>query len=432
MSLVRHIPNLICIFRLLLAAVIVAALSGGRYGQALLLVALAGFSDWLDGFLAKRWRLDSFLGSVLDPMADKILLASVYVTLAVLTLIPAWLAAVVIVRDLVIVGGWQTFRVLRGELHPRPSRVSRINTVLQISLGVAVIATQAFPGFLPAEAIQMGGALVLLLAVLSGTDYVLSGTRLAAERKREQGEAAAAPSRQLPLGLTREDPCVFENFYNGSNAEVVSALRGFIGQEGGPPLWLWGAPATGKTHLLLAAVRAATDAGLSSAYMPAHGGFKPNALDALRRIELLCIDDADRLAGAPDVEEAMGGLCRELERRGARLVLAAASTPAGAGYRRDDMRTRLASGQIWKLLPLTDEERLEAVQLRVRSRGITLPETTARFLLRRVRRNPGDIFVLVDRLAALAAARSKQLTVPFVRLALREGMVQARSGRQQA
>ena len=169
-------------------------------------------------------------------MADKVLLASVYVTLAVLAHIPAWLAAVVIARDLVIVGGWQTFRFFRGELHPRPSRVSRINTVLQISLGVAVIAAQAFPGFLPPVAIEVGGALALLLAVLSGTDYVLSGTRLAARRKREQNGAAAAPARQLPLGLTREDPCVFENFYNGSNAEVVSALRGFIEQEAAPPL----------------------------------------------------------------------------------------------------------------------------------------------------------------------------------------------------
>lgn len=427
MNLVRHIPNLICLFRLALAAVIVANLLDGRYGQALLLVALAGFSDWLDGFLAKRWKLDSFLGSVLDPMADKVLLASVYVTLAVLAHIPVWLAAVVIVRDLVIVGGWQVFRMLRGELYPRPSRVSRINTVLQISLGVAVIAMQVFPGFLPASAVQAGGALVLLFAVLSGADYVLSGTRLAIRRKREQIKAATSPVRQLPLELAREDPCVFDNFYNGSNAEVVSALKGYVDQDGGLPLWLWGAPATGKTHLLLATVRAATDAGLSSAYMPAHGGFKPGALDALRRIDLLCIDDADRLAGVAEVEEAMGGLCRELERRGARLVLAAASTPAGAGYRRDDMRTRLSSGQIWKMSPLTDEERLEAVQLRVRCRGITLPETTARFLMRRVRRNPADLFLLVDRLAALAAARSKRLTVPFVRLALREGMVPAQA-----
>ncbi len=430
MSLVRHIPNLICLFRLLLAVIIVAVLAGGHYGQALWLLVLAGFSDWLDGFLAKRWRLGSFLGSVLDPMADKVLLASVYVTLAVLSHIPVWLAVVVIVRDLVIVAGWQSFRSFRGEWRPRPSRVSRINTVLQISLGGAVIAVQAFPGFLPAEAIRVGGALILLFAVLSGVDYVLSGTRLAVRRKREQNEAPP-PARQLPLELPREDPCVFENFYNGGNAEVVSALRGHIGQDGGPPLWLWGAPATGKTHLLLATVRAATDGGLSSAYMPAHAGFKPDALDALRKIELLCIDDADRLAGVPEVEDAMGGLCRELDRRGARLVLGASSTPAGAGYLRDDMRTRLASGQIWKLLPLTDEERLEAVQLRVRSRGINLPEATARFLMRRVRRNPGDIFKLVDRLAALAAARSKKLTVPFVRLALHEGVVQPRPGRQQ-
>ena len=422
MSLVRHIPNLICLFRLFLAAVTVAALAAGRYGLALLLLALAGFSDWLDGFLAKRWQLDSFLGSILDPLADKVLLASVLVTLAVLSHIPAWLAAVVIARDLVIVGGWQVFRFFRGELRPRPSPVSRINTVLQISFGVAVITAQARPGLLPGMAIEAGGALVLLFAVLSGAAYVLSGTRLAMQRKQEFRESFQASATQLPLELDREDPCMFENFYNGGNAEVVSALRGYIDQQASAPLWLWGAPGTGKTHLLLATVRAASDRGLSSAYMPAHAALKPDALDALRKIELLCIDNADRLAGAPQAEDAMGGLCRELERRGAHLVLAAASTPAGAGYQRDDMRTRVASGQIWKLCPLTDEERVEAVQLRVRSRGIALPDATARFLMRRVRRNPADVFLLVDRLAALAAARSKQLTVPFVRLALRDGL----------
>lgn len=429
MNIARHVPNLICVFRLLLAPVIVATLVRGHYGQALLLLAVAAVSDWLDGFLAKRWRLDSYLGSVLDPMADKVLLASVYVTLAALSHIPAWLAAVVIARDLVIVVGWQTFRLLRGELRPQPSRVSRLNTVLQISLGVAVITAQAFGGFPPAVWIQVGGALALLLAVLSGVDYVLTGSRLAVQRTSERADAEAGGRRQLQLDVRREDPCVFENFYNGSNADVVSALRSVIGREGGAPFWLWGAPATGKTHLLLASVRAATDEGLTSAYLPAHAGFRPDALDALRKIDLLCIDDADRIAGAAPVEEAMGALCRELERQGSRLVLAASSTPRGAGFRRDDMRTRLASGQIWKLLPLTDEERLEAVQLRVRSRGIRLPEATARFLMRRVRRNPSDVFVLVDRLAALAASRSKQLTVPFVRLALREGIVEARTAR---
>ena len=429
MKLKRHIPNLICIFRLLLAPVIVTMLARGHYGQALLLLGVAALSDWLDGYLAKRWKLDSYLGSILDPMADKVLIASVYVTLAALSHVPAWLAVVVIVRDLVIVVGWQTFRLLRGELRPRPSRVSRLNTFVQIWLGVAVIAAEAFGGFLPALWIQIGGALALLLAVLSGVHYVLSGFLLAAQRKRQEIESAGGERRQLQLDVSREDPCVFENFYNGANADVVTALRSLIARDGAPPFWLWGAPATGKTHLLLAAVRAASDQGLTAAYLPAHAGFKPDALDALRNIELLCIDDADKIAGAPEVEEAMGGLGRELERRGSRLVLAASSTPAGAGFERDDMRTRLASGQIWKLQSLTDEERLEAVQLRVRSRGIKLPEATARFLMRRVRRNPSDVFILVDQLAALAASRSKQLTVPFVRLALREGMLEARPGR---
>ena len=192
MKLKRHIPNLICVFRLLLAPVIVTMLARGHYGQALLLLGVAALSDWLDGYLAKRWKLDSYLGSILDPMADKVLIASVYVTLAALSHVPAWLAVVVIVRDLVIVVGWQTFRLLRGELRPRPSRVSRLNTFVQIWLGVAVIAAEAFGGFLPALWIQIGGALALLLAVLSGVDYVLGGSRLAAQRKRQESSRPGA------------------------------------------------------------------------------------------------------------------------------------------------------------------------------------------------------------------------------------------------
>ena len=239
-----------------------------------------------------------------------------------------------------------------------------------------MIAAQAFPALLPPLAIEVGGALALLLAVLSGTDYVLSGTRLAAQRKREQDEAAATPARQLPLGLTREDPCVFENFYNGSNAEVVSALRGFIEQQARPA-----ALAMGRSRHRQDPSSAGNREGRNRrrAVVRLHAG--PRRLQA-RRPGRLAQDRAPvHRRRRPPGGRAGGGGKRWAACAGNWNGAVPASCwrhparPPARATSADDMRTRLASGQIWKLRPLSDEERLEAVQLRVRSRGIRLPRS---------------------------------------------------------
>ena len=100
-----QIPNLICVLRIALVWPIISALVDGRFLVALVLVAIAGASDGLDGYLAKRFNWRSRLGGLLDPLADKLLLVSTFVTLAWLGLTPAWLAALVILRDIVIVTG---------------------------------------------------------------------------------------------------------------------------------------------------------------------------------------------------------------------------------------------------------------------------------------------------------------------------------------
>ncbi|MDE2089174.1 MAG: CDP-alcohol phosphatidyltransferase family protein, partial [Gammaproteobacteria bacterium] len=101
----RDLPNLISVLRMLLVLPVVALLMTEHYREALLLFGLAGLSDALDGFLAKRYGWTSRLGAVLDPLADKILLVSSYIALGWLRLLPLWLVAAVIVRDLVIVIG---------------------------------------------------------------------------------------------------------------------------------------------------------------------------------------------------------------------------------------------------------------------------------------------------------------------------------------
>lgn len=169
----RHIPNAICILRIGLVVPIVWTLVTERYLASLALICFAGFSDGLDGYLAKRYSWQSRLGGLLDPFADKLMLISLFVALAWSGLSPVWLTAVVVLRDLVIVGGATAYERLVGEVEPRPTRVSKLNTGLQITYVLAVIAAEAL-GQPSAQLVLMLGAGVLVASVVSGLDYVLT------------------------------------------------------------------------------------------------------------------------------------------------------------------------------------------------------------------------------------------------------------------
>lgn len=169
------IPNAICVLRMMLVAPTVLALLDGHFGVALALVCLAGCSDALDGFLAKHFGWCSRLGGILDPLADKLLLVSLFVALAWLGLVPAWLTGVVLGRDLVIVTGGLAFNFLIGPLQPEPSRASKLNTLAQLACVVGVLAGQVVTG-LPQELNVAAGAAVFVTSVVSGLDYVLRWT----------------------------------------------------------------------------------------------------------------------------------------------------------------------------------------------------------------------------------------------------------------
>lgn len=178
-----QIPNLICVVRIALVWPIVSALAGGRFVLALVLVAIAGFSDGLDGYLAKRFDWRSRLGGLLDPLADKLLLVSTFVTLAWLGLVPAWLAAVVILRDFVIVSGGLVYQAVVAPVQPEPSRASKLNTGAQLLFVCAVIANHGF-GAPPPPFLAGAGAAVLVTSVVSGLDYVVRWSGKAAQARR--------------------------------------------------------------------------------------------------------------------------------------------------------------------------------------------------------------------------------------------------------
>ena len=138
----KDIPNLLSIFRIVLIIPIVWMLISKHYGYALSTFALAGFTDGLDGFLAKHYNWQSRLGTILDPIADKLLLVASFATLTWLDLIPLWLLLLVLMRDVFIVSGGLLYHHLIGPFDLTPVWSSKINTVAQILLVLVVILQQ--------------------------------------------------------------------------------------------------------------------------------------------------------------------------------------------------------------------------------------------------------------------------------------------------
>src|ERR1700722_1771344 len=154
----RHIPNLISSIRILLVAPIAVALAHHWLETTIVLFGAAALSDAADGFLAKRFGWQSELGAVLDPAADKLLLVTVFITLAYMKLVPLWLMAVAVTRDVVIVLGALLYRYWFGPLSARPSVVSKFNTLCQAAFILAVVGREAF-SVPPAWVVLVLGAL---------------------------------------------------------------------------------------------------------------------------------------------------------------------------------------------------------------------------------------------------------------------------------
>ena len=181
----RFLPNTLSLLRIGLVVPAVWSLHAQRYRLAIALIVLAGATDALDGLLARRFGWSSYVGAILDPLADKLMLVSIYAALAWLGHLPVWLAGLVVARDLVIVVGAVAFHFLIGAVRMEPTVAGKANTAVQLSLiGVVVgqLAGLPFPA-------QLGEALVWFTAATtlwSGGDYVYTWSRRALTRRNAE------------------------------------------------------------------------------------------------------------------------------------------------------------------------------------------------------------------------------------------------------
>ncbi len=157
------IPNLITVFRLVLVPVVILMILQEEWGWAFALFVIAGLSDGLDGFIARRFDMHSALGAVIDPLADKALLVSIYITLAIVQVIPAWLAIAVVSRDIMIVMAFMVSWVMAQPIAVKPLFIGKVNTALQIVLAALVLGGLVFGQDLG----RLEGFLAILIVVLT-------------------------------------------------------------------------------------------------------------------------------------------------------------------------------------------------------------------------------------------------------------------------
>ena len=181
-----NIPNLITLARLLLVPFTVWLIISDAYGWAFLAFVVAGVSDGVDGYIARRYSLRSELGAYLDPAADKALLVSVYVTLALLKVIPSWLAILVVSRDVLIVGAFILSLLMARPVAVKPLMVSKINTAAQIIFVVAVLGAEALH-LQYWQALQGGMISVAILTAVSGAAYLREWVRHMANGQGKSG-----------------------------------------------------------------------------------------------------------------------------------------------------------------------------------------------------------------------------------------------------
>ena len=171
-----NVPNILTLIRLLLTPLFIILLIRDQLAGAMLVFVLAGISDGLDGLIARCFDQRTVIGAYLDPVADKVLLASAYVCLAILGIIPAWLTVVVLSRDILIVIGIAIFTLTQKPYRVQPSLISKCTTAVQLAM---VFVSLLIPDYPRVQALlQPLMWLTVVITTISGLQYVFIGMNI--------------------------------------------------------------------------------------------------------------------------------------------------------------------------------------------------------------------------------------------------------------
>lgn len=222
---------------------------------------------------------------------------------------------------------------------------------------------------------------------------------------------------QLSLGIRLRDDADFENWYLGDNQELISSLMTLLQTPHWGYCLLWGGSGSGKSHLLQAATQKQSP---HSFYLPLSEfiTFSPEILENLDRYSLICIDDIDSVVGDPHWEEALFHFFNRSQSSSTHLLFSLDSIATLAAIKLPDLRSRLASGVTYQIKPLNDDQKLAALQLRAKRRGMGLNEEVGKYLLNHLSRDTTELFKVLERLDTASLKAQHRLTIPFVKSVL--------------
>lgn len=183
-----YIPNILTLARIALVPWLVVLLQEQQFLWSLIVFIIAGVTDALDGYIAKKFNAQTRLGALLDPLADKALLVCSYIMLSVMELIPFWLMVVVVFRDVVIVGGYLLVVLFFGFVETQPLKISKLNTFAQIAF-IIVVLTALASNYDLGLAAPLVSYFVLFTSVASGAAYVYIGSMKATTANGEHADA---------------------------------------------------------------------------------------------------------------------------------------------------------------------------------------------------------------------------------------------------
>jgi cardiolipin synthase (CMP-forming) len=173
-----NIPNFLSLLRILLVPVMVIFLMQGSFVKALIILAVSGITDALDGFLARVLKQQTVLGAYLDPIADKALLVSCYITLSIKGIIPSWLTVIVISRDVMIMLGIAIFSMMSLPFEMRPAFISKVTTAVQLITVLFALVFRIMPGAFDYAWLMLLHWLTAFFTIISGLNYMFSRLRL--------------------------------------------------------------------------------------------------------------------------------------------------------------------------------------------------------------------------------------------------------------
>jgi DnaA family protein len=224
-------------------------------------------------------------------------------------------------------------------------------------------------------------------------------------------------SGQMALDLCRNDEAEFANFHPGDNQKLFATLNNFCTSKDTQFIYLWGNKGAGKTHLLSACCQQCGNTA-NIVYLSLKQNLPPTILENLELMQLSCLDDIDAVIGNKIWEEALFHWFNKVQANGNKILIAAASAQNQLHFALPDLKSRLLSGITFQIHELSDEQKLQALQLRAESLGLELSQQTALFLLNRSERDMHTLFATLRKLDKIALTAKRRLTIQFIKQAL--------------